>query len=43
MGHGIAQIIAQKGLKVTAVEVKPEALKAGMDRCIETNVCIICI
>jgi len=32
MGHGIAQIIAQKGLKVTAVEAKPEALKAGMDR-----------
>jgi 3-hydroxyacyl-CoA dehydrogenase len=32
MGHGIAQTIAQKGIKVTAVESKPEALKAGMDR-----------
>lgn len=32
MGHGIAQTIAQKGIKVVAVESKPEALKAGMDR-----------
>jgi 3-hydroxyacyl-CoA dehydrogenase len=32
MGHGIAQTIAQKGIKVTAVESKPEALKTGMGR-----------
>jgi 3-hydroxyacyl-CoA dehydrogenase len=32
MGHGIAQIIAQKGIKVTAVEAKQDALNSGMKR-----------
>lgn len=38
MGHGIAQTIAQKGIKVTAVESKPEALQAGMDRFVALSV-----
>lgn len=38
MGHGIAQTIAQKGIKVTAVESKPEALQAGMDRFVAQSV-----
>jgi 3-hydroxyacyl-CoA dehydrogenase len=32
MGHGIAQITAQAGMKITAVEVKQDALDAGMKR-----------
>ncbi len=32
MGHGIAQVAAQSGFKVTAVETKKEALDAGMGR-----------
>jgi hypothetical protein len=32
MGHGIAQIAAQNGFKVTAVETKKEALDVGMGR-----------
>ncbi len=32
MGHGIAQVAAQSGFKVTAVESKKEALDVGMGR-----------
>jgi hypothetical protein len=32
MGHGIAQVAAQNGFQVTAVEMKKDALDAGMGR-----------
>ena len=32
MGHGIAQIAAQAGFNVVAVESKKEALDVGMNR-----------
>lgn len=33
MGHGVAQIAAQSGFQVLAVETKQEALDVGMKRC----------
>lgn len=32
MGHGIAQVAAQSGFQIVAVETKKEALDAGMAR-----------
>jgi 3-hydroxyacyl-CoA dehydrogenase len=32
MGHGIAQVAAQSGFQIVAVETKKEALDAGMGR-----------
>lgn len=32
MGHGVAQVAAQSGFQVVAIESKEEALKTGMKR-----------
>jgi 3-hydroxyacyl-CoA dehydrogenase len=37
MGHGIAQVVAQAGFQVVAVESSPDALKTGLKRFVTSD------